>query len=438
MDNPFTFYTLEEQLNYARRVFITAKSKSSFYRDKLKGVGKIDTYEDWLKVPFLTRDEVYNNSYPESTDMLTCKAEGIIVVSTGGSSGISRYSVFTHEEWDTFAEVQAKSMKLLGVTPKDVVANMFVAGNLWPSFLGAHEVIKRVGAVHLPIGIIPKPELKKALRYFETFKPTVLITLPTMIIALTETFRSMGVTIESVQTIQFTSEPMPQNTTDYIKSVFVNAQIKSASYTSADCGMIGYQCDVCRSNEYHVPTDFQFVEIHNFEEDRPCRQGEEGELVITNLRRFSMPIIRYRVGDIGYYKSEACACGDKNPLLVLKGRAGEDFKLGGAYVGMGEIEKAIAPFFAKKGISPNYQLKLSVTDDGRMNFILKIESSSPLESKALEEAIKESLRKEIPYIDTACVMNYFNTFEIEFEAIGNLERSPVTGKVKRLVDKRVQ
>jgi phenylacetate-CoA ligase len=43
--------------------------------------------------------------------------------------------------------------------------------------------------------------------------------------------------------------------------------------------------------------------------DRPVRSGEEGELVITNLGRWDMPVVRYRTGDIVQLQREPCRCG---------------------------------------------------------------------------------------------------------------------------------
>ncbi|MEG1615939.1 MAG: hypothetical protein RR202_05405 [Bacteroidales bacterium] len=38
---------------------------------------------------------------------------------------------------------------------------------------------------------------------------------------------------------------------------------------------------------------------------------------------------------------EKCVCGDPNPKFKLAGRAGEDFKLGGAYVSIDVFEKVV-------------------------------------------------------------------------------------------------
>ena len=44
---------------------------------------------------------------------------------------------------------------------------------------------------------------------------------------------------------------------------------------------------------------------------RPARPGEIGEVVITDLNNFSVPLIRYRIGDLAVAVdgSEPCACG---------------------------------------------------------------------------------------------------------------------------------
>lgn len=43
--------------------------------------------------------------------------------------------------------------------------------------------------------------------------------------------------------------------------------------------------------------------------EQPVRDGERGELVITNLGRIAHPVIRYRTGDIVVRRVDACACG---------------------------------------------------------------------------------------------------------------------------------
>ncbi len=431
----FEYVDAGRQLEMAKRVFDTARAKSRFYARKYEGIGEIRSRRDWLEVPLLERDELYNNCYPFSTEMLTDEPRDMVVFSTGGSTGVARYSVYSHTEFDLFVDLQAKALKLQGVSERDIVANLFVAGNLWPSFIGGHEVIKKLKAVHLPIAA--QTDFERLLWFIRTFRATVLLCVPTLLVYISDLVLEEKRPVDSVRLIHFVGEPMSENARGYVKKAFPQAEIKAAAYSSADCGIIGYQCDMCSQDEYHMVTELQMVEVIDPNTKEPCPEGETGELIITTLRRTLAPVIRYRLGDIGYIKREPCRCGDKNPTLVLKGRAGEDFKLAGAYITMGEIEKALKGFIGVDGITPTYQLELDEDERGRMGFVLRIESTSPEKSEKHKEAIKGKLAEEIHMIGEALKFDYFHTYEVEFVPAGSLPRNPITGKAKRLMDRRI-
>lgn len=431
----FNYFNFEKQFSVLKDIFRLAKSKSTFYSERFKNIEEIEDFDDWLKIPFLTREDIYNRSFPHSTDMLTCELENMVVFSTGGTSGIARFVPITHEEWDLFSEVQANALKNLGVNKKDIVANLFVAGYFWPSFLGGHEIIKKIGAIHLPISAIT--DIEKLIYFFDLFKPTVILSVPPLLIYFADELLKKGKTYSEVRLIQFAGEHLSENGSKVVKKAFPDAEIKAAGYTSADCGLMGYQCDSCSPIEYHVPTDFQFIEIYNFEENRPCKEEELGEVVVTNLKRTSIPIIRYKLGDLAYYKKERCKCKDKNPILVLKGRSGEDFKFGASYIGMNQIEKCFSEFVSKDGISANYQVEIDNLENGKTSFILKIESSDINISKKHESDIRENLFKEVSLFKEGVDADFIEVFKVEFVKLGELPRSPITGKIKRLIDKRI-
>jgi phenylacetate-CoA ligase len=58
----------------------------------------------------------------------------------------------------------------------------------------------------------------------------------------------------------------------------------------------------------HVSEDHIHVEILR-DDGSPAVPGELGEIVITTLNSFAMPFIRYRIGDLGAFTREPCACG---------------------------------------------------------------------------------------------------------------------------------
>lgn len=50
------------------------------------------------------------------------------------------------------------------------------------------------------------------------------------------------------------------------------------------------------------------------DDDQPCGPGEAGRVVITGLRNYAMPLIRYQVDDYAEL-DEACDCGRGLPVL---------------------------------------------------------------------------------------------------------------------------
>lgn len=87
----------------------------------------------------------------------------------------------------------------------------------------------------------------------------------------------------------------------------------------------GYLACACYTGAgYHVD-DSLILEILRVD-GSPASPGEIGEIVVTSLRNFVMPLIRYRTGDFGHLASVPCRCGSQWPLLeAIEGRTSEFF-----------------------------------------------------------------------------------------------------------------
>ena len=423
--------TAEERLAALTGIYNIAAT-APFYTKKYADIPAPVTWDDWAKIPFLSRDEVFNNAFPHSTDMLTCPVEGMIVIATGGSQGIARHTVFTHAEWHNFAAIQAAALSKLGVTSKDRVANLFVAGNMWPSFLGGHEIIKHIGAVHLPISAGAKAE--DVIRYCVDFSATVMLSLPTALVFYADAALQNNIQIPSLRLALYAGEQMSTEAKNHFIKAFPNAQVKAVAYTSADAGLMGYQCPCCGFGEYHLPTAFQHLEILEPDSGKAMQPGEKGEIFVTNLARFSMPVIRYQIGDLASWVDQKCPCGDPNPLFRLAGRAGDDFKLGGAYISLAVVERLVSEL--GKGLLLNYCLILEDIVN-QVDITLQLETSDPEGCVALEQPLRERLQEEISEFRVGLEMQYIRKLTIEFLPVGSLPANPRTGKTKHLVDKRV-
>lgn len=425
------YYTGEQQLERAIEIFKIA-GKAPYYRNKYNGITVPVTEDEWAKVPVLSRNDLYYNTYPATQSMFTSPLKNAFVSSTGGSTGVARTVVLSNEEWDDFSQKQADAFALLGVKEDDVVANLFVAGHLWPSFLGVHEIIKRIKAVHLPISSnIPAEEI---YRMCKQYKPTVMVSLPTMFIFMADLAKRDNYVFDGLRLIAYAGEQLSREAEAHVRKYLGVKEIKALAYSSADCGIMGYQCPNCGFGTYHLPSDFQKIEIVNPDTLEPLNPGEAGEIVITNLRREFQPIVRYRIGDMATLITEKCPCGDPNPLFRLSGRAGEDFKLGGAYISIDVFEQAVNEHSDE--LSMNF--RLSLEDVGNQMIVdLDVECDNPELHKQAADKVKTRLEQLVPELRVGQDVGFIKSFAVNTVELGALPRNPITGKIKKIVDKRV-
>ncbi len=80
----------------------------------------------------------------------------------------------------------------------------------------------------------------------------------------------------------------------------------------------GYIAQTCPEGGLHIAADTVIVEILS-DDGNPLPPGEVGEVCVTNLWSFGMPLIRYRLGDTAALVEAPCECGRPQPLLSRLG-----------------------------------------------------------------------------------------------------------------------
>ncbi len=85
------------------------------------------------------------------------------------------------------------------------------------------------------------------------------------------------------------------------------------TYSAQEFGIIACQCPI--TNGLHVNDEFLIVELINDTGD-VCRPGEVGRIIITDLRNYATPLIRYDIGDYAESGSAVCSCGRSSQVLT--------------------------------------------------------------------------------------------------------------------------
>jgi phenylacetate-coenzyme A ligase PaaK-like adenylate-forming protein len=98
-------------------------------------------------------------------------------------------------------------------------------------------------------------------------------------------------------------------------------QFRSPVYelcTFRECGTVAFQCR--RGLGLHIQADWFVVEVLN-DDGNPVPDGDTGELVVTDLTNYHLPLLRYTTGDFASIHWTKCGCGLFLPLLAgLLGR----------------------------------------------------------------------------------------------------------------------
>ena len=90
-------------------------------------------------------------------------------------------------------------------------------------------------------------------------------------------------------------------------------------YGGREVGLIAMEC---AEGHMHINCRDIYLEV-----DSPDPYTKPGDLLVTQLNNYTMPFIRYRIGDIGHLSDETCPCGNHLPILAeLLGRSTATFR----------------------------------------------------------------------------------------------------------------
>jgi phenylacetate-CoA ligase len=96
------------------------------------------------------------------------------------------------------------------------------------------------------------------------------------------------------------------------------------TYSSQEVGLMAWECP--KSGLYHVCDDNVILEVLKDGCRATCREGEEGEIVVTCLHTLAMPFIRFRLEDVAVRGPTPCPCGASYSTIAgVRGRLQDYF-----------------------------------------------------------------------------------------------------------------
>jgi len=155
----------------------------------------------------------------------------------------------------------------------------------------------------------------------EKFQPKWLFLQPSIALRLCQYYKqSKTQPPQSVEFIELSGETLTAGIREQLRETFNDAPMAN-HYGAQEFNCIAYEC---RCGNMHVNSDNVHIDID---------PGENNRFYVTNLMNYTMPLIKYSLGDMAesILPGDSCGCGNKSPMLVLKkGRETDKINIDGA------------------------------------------------------------------------------------------------------------
>ena len=332
---------------------------SPFYGKRLGELGitpeSIQTVEDIRKIPFTTKADLRDN-YPFGLVGGNME-EAIRIHSSSGTTGHPTVVVYSRHDIDSWANMIARNMYMVGCRKSDVFQNSSGYG-MFTGGLGFQYGAEALGATTVPAAA---GNSKRQIMFIKDFGTTCLHAIPSYAIRLAEVFREEGVDPASTKlhTLFIGAEPHTDEQRRRIERLLGVKAYNSFGMTEMNGPGVAFECK--EQDGMHLWEDNYIVEIVNPDTLEPVPDGEIGEMVLTTLDRTMMPILRYRTRDLTRIIPGQCKCGRTHRRIDrIKGRTDDMFIINGVNVFPMQVEKILVKY---PGLGSNYLITLETIDD---------------------------------------------------------------------------
>lgn len=418
------------QLERLKSLVAYCEKNSEFYAKRLEKAGvtadKIKCLSDIEYIPYTTKDDL-RDTYPFG--MLSVPMEEIVRVhASSGTTGNPTVVAYTREDLENWSEQVARLAVAAGATKSTIVQICFGYG-MFTGALGLHYGLEKIGAVVVPTS---SGNTEKQLKFMRDFGTEAIVATPSYCMYLAEAARGMqdkypmdsyklkyGILGSEGSTPEMRAE---------IENHWGNGFFCTDNYGMSELNGPGMSGECLYRDGLHINEDHFLCEIIDSASGSVLEKGSTGELVVTNLTKRGLPILRYRTKDITNINYEPCRCGRTSARMhKIIGRSDDMIKVRGVNVFPSQVESAL---IGMTEISPNYLIVLR-----RENYSDSMEVRVELidgglldrygELVALQKRIQDNIKSILGI-----------AIKVTLVEPNSIER--FTGKAKRVLDLRNQ
>ncbi|MFQ5900481.1 MAG: glycosyltransferase [Thermodesulfobacteriota bacterium] len=287
-----------------------------YYREQMDAVGlrpqDVNSLQDLQRLPALSKDRVRENLY---FDMMSDNHDKkkILKITTSGSSGEPFVCYADKVQLELRWAATLRSMEWTGYRFGDRQMR------LWHQTIGMSRMKiarERLDAwfsrrLFIPAFEMKDETLKEFISKLKRWKPVLIDGYAELFNLLAYYLKQHNVDGLRPKGVMSSAQELPEASRRLIEEQFGCGVFDK--YGSREFSGIAYECDAHEG--HHIVAENYIVEI--LKDGRPAGPGEVGEVVITDLNNYCMPLIRYRLGDLAVAmdNSKPCPCGRGLPRI---------------------------------------------------------------------------------------------------------------------------
>lgn len=374
-----------------------------------KEIRPLKSIYDYFKLPITTSKDVRKNNF----DYINEKGGLWGFFSSSGTTGNPK--ILAPSIKNKGVATTKEIFKLTNNNPKRV-AIFFPTGTLGLAAFIVMRNLEDLKIQTIPFGVHLPSKLVGSL--LSKLKPDTIFASPTFFVSLTKKLENDGFKTSQfgAKVIYFSSEPLKQGIRKIIETKWqalcydVYGVTEIANWLACEC---------IEQNGLHLLEAGNLFEL----------PVNEGEIIHTSLYNYSMPLMRYKIGDIIKITKEKCKCGSNSPRIWIRGRTDEVIVFAGGekLSATDALDNVVDKF---NDLTYNYMFKIS-GEEGKEKLEILIESKN---NRPNLSNIKQSIIKNNPVIKRAISNNLLREIKIRLVELNTLERK--NGKVIRVSDNR--
>lgn len=311
--------------------------------------------------------------------------EPMRVYMSGGTTGVSRPTLYTAWDREAGAILTARALYMQGIRPGDVVLNAWA----YSTHNGAHamdEALYRwLNCVVLSTGTGNVTPTRRQIELAVQYGAKAILTTGDYLLHVAETAREMG--LDPTEDLRLTALP---NIGDKRRLSETFGAPVYDSYGFHEVQWVAIECSA--GDGLHIFEDAFIVEIVDVASGELLPDGEQGAVCITEIYKTGSPQIRYNIMDLSaLYPPGQCACGSwLRKMAPFAGRGDNMVKLRGVNIwpeALGEIATSV------EGVGDDYFVVASRSNNRDEMTVKIVSDTDPGGFEALSERVAARLQE---------------------------------------------